>query len=100
MTVLNRELYKLERSLGGIKGMRGRPDVLFIVDQKREFIAVSEAKKMDISVVGIIDTNCDPDDIDFVIPGNDDSIRSIKLIVGKIADCCSGRKTRTSLIQY
>ena len=86
LTVLNRELYKLERSLGGIKTMRGRPDVLFIVDQKREFIAVSEAKKMDISVVGIIDTNCDPDDIDFVIPGNDDSIRSIKLIVGKIAD--------------
>jgi small subunit ribosomal protein S2 len=86
LTVLNRELYKLERSLGGIKGMRGRPDVLFIVDQKRELIAVSEAKKMDISVVGIIDTNCDPDGIDFVIPGNDDSIRSIKLIVGKIAD--------------
>jgi small subunit ribosomal protein S2 len=86
LTVLNREMYKLERSLGGIKGMRGRPDVLFIVDQKRELIAVSEAKKMDISVVGIIDTNCDPDDIDFVIPGNDDSIRSIKLIVGKIAD--------------
>ena len=84
--MLNRELYKLERSLGGIKGMRGRPDVLFIVDQKRELIAVSEAKKMDISVVGIIDTNCDPDGIDYVIPGNDDSIRSIKLIVGKIAD--------------
>jgi small subunit ribosomal protein S2 len=86
LTVLNREMYKLERSLGGIKGMRGRPDVLFIVDQKRELIAVSEAKKMDIAVVGIIDTNCDPDGIDFVIPGNDDSIRSIKLIVSKIAD--------------
>ena len=86
LTVLNRELYKLERSLGGIKGMRGRPDVLFIVDQKRELIAVSEAKKMDITVVGIIDTNCDPDGIDYIIPGNDDSIRSIKLIVGKIAD--------------
>lgn len=86
LTVLNRELYKLERSLGGIKGMRGRPDVLFIVDQKHELIAVSEAKKMDVSVVGIVDTNCDPDNIDFVIPGNDDSIRSIKLIVSSIAD--------------
>ena len=86
LTVLNRELYKLERSLGGIKGMRGRPDILFIVDQKHELIAVSEAKKMDVSVVGIVDTNCDPDNIDFVIPGNDDSIRSIKLIVSSIAD--------------
>jgi small subunit ribosomal protein S2 len=86
LTVLNRELYKLERSLGGIKGMRGRPDVLFIIDQKHELIAVSEAKKMDVLVVGIVDTNCDPDNIDFVIPGNDDSIRSIKLIVSSIAD--------------
>ncbi len=86
LTVLNRELYKLERSLGGIKGMRGRPDVLFIVDQRHELIAVAEAKKMDVSVVGIVDTNCDPDNIDFVIPGNDDSIRSIKLIVSAAAD--------------
>ncbi len=86
LTVLNRELFKLERSLGGIKGMRGRPDVLFVVDQRHELIAVSEAKKMDVSVVGIVDTNCDPDNIDFVIPGNDDSIRSIKLIVSAIAD--------------
>jgi small subunit ribosomal protein S2 len=86
LTVLNREMFKLERSLGGIKGMRGRPDILFIVDQKHELIAVSEAKKMDVSVVGIVDTNCDPDNIDFVIPGNDDSIRSIKLIVSSIAD--------------
>ncbi|CAF0800141.1 unnamed protein product [Rotaria sordida] len=66
--------------------MRGKPDVLFIIDQKREFIAVNEAKKIGIATVGIIDTNCDPDGIDYVIPGNDDSIRSIKLIVGKIAD--------------
>jgi len=84
--VLNRELLKLEKSLGGIKTMRGKPDVLFIIDQKREFIAVNEAKKIGIATVGIIDTNCDPDGIDYVIPGNDDSIRSIKLIVGKIAD--------------
>jgi small subunit ribosomal protein S2 len=66
--------------------MRGKPDILFIIDQKRELIAVSEAKKIGITTVGIIDTNCDPDGIDYVIPGNDDSIRSIKLIVGKIAD--------------
>jgi small subunit ribosomal protein S2 len=84
--VLNRELYKLEKSLGGIKTMRGKPDVLFIIDQKNELIAVSEAKKIGIKVVGIIDTNCDPGGIDYVIPGNDDSIRSIKLITGKIAD--------------
>lgn len=99
LTVLNREMYKLERSLGGIKGMRGRPDVLFIVDQKRELIAVSEAQKMDISVVGIIDTNCDPDGIDYVIPGNDDSIRSIKLIVGKIADAVlEGKQGQVSFL--
>jgi len=86
LAVLNRELFKLEKSLGGIKTMRGRPDILFIVDQKRELIAVSEAKKIGITVVGIIDTNCDPDGIDYVIPGNDDSIRSIKLILSKVAD--------------
>ena len=86
LAVLNRELYKLEKSLGGIKNMRGRPDILFIIDQKRELIAVAEAKKIGITVVGIIDTNCDPEGIDYVIPGNDDSIRSIKLIMGKIAD--------------
>jgi small subunit ribosomal protein S2 len=86
LAVLNRELYKLEKSLGGIKNMRGKPDILFIIDQKREFIAVAEAKKIGISTVGIIDTNCDPDGIDYVIPGNDDSIRSIKLITGKVAD--------------
>ena len=86
LAVLNRELFKLEKSLGGIKNMRGRPDILFIVDQKRELIAVSEAKKMGICVVGIIDTNCDPEGIDYVIPGNDDSIRSIKLILNKISD--------------
>jgi small subunit ribosomal protein S2 len=86
LAVLNRELYKLEKSLGGIKNMRGKPDILFIIDQKRELIAVAEAKKIGISTVGIIDTNCDPEGIDYVIPGNDDSIRSIKLITGKVAD--------------
>jgi small subunit ribosomal protein S2 len=86
VAVLNRELTKLEKSLGGIKTMRGRPDVLFVIDQKRELNAVAEAKKIGITVVGIIDTNCDPDGIDYVIPGNDDSIRSIKLICSKLAD--------------
>lgn len=85
--VLKRELDKLNKTLGGIKTMRGKPDVLFIIDQKRETIAVSEAKKIGIKTVGIIDTNCDPSGIDYVIPGNDDSIRSIKLITSKIADC-------------
>src|SRR5438045_6362833 len=66
--------------------MRGKPDVLFIIDQRREVIAVAEARKVGLTTVGIIDTNCDPDGIDFVIPGNDDAIRSIKLITGKIAD--------------
>ncbi|HEY9678017.1 MAG TPA: 30S ribosomal protein S2 [Drouetiella sp.] len=86
LAVLNRELYKLEKSLGGIKNMRGKPDILFIIDQKRELIAVAEAKKIGLTVVGIIDTNCDPAGIDYVIPGNDDSIRSIKLITSKVAD--------------
>lgn len=84
--VLNRELYKLEKSLGGIKTMRGRPDVLFIIDQKRELIAVAEAVKSNISTVAIVDTNCDPEGISYVIPGNDDSIRSIRLITSRIAD--------------
>ncbi|MFN8659470.1 MAG: 30S ribosomal protein S2 [Candidatus Obscuribacterales bacterium] len=86
VAVLNREMAKLEKSLGGIKTMKGKPDVLFIIDQKRELIAVQEAKKVGIEVVGIIDTNCDPDAIDYVIPGNDDSIRSIKLITSSIAN--------------
>ncbi len=86
VAVLTRELTKLDKSLGGIKNMRGRPDVLFIIDQKREINAVNEAKKAGVVTVGIIDTNCDPDGIDHVIPGNDDAIRSIKLITGKIAE--------------
>lgn len=84
--MLNREFSKLDKSLGGIKTMRGRPDVLFIIDQKRELIAVNEANKSGIHTVAIVDTNCDPDNISFVIPGNDDSIRSIRLITSKLAD--------------
>lgn len=86
LSMLNRELFKLSKTLGGIKNMRGRPDVLFIIDQKRELIAVAEAKRVGITTMAIVDTNCDPQDIDYVIPGNDDSIRAIKLITAKIAD--------------
>jgi ribosomal protein S2, bacterial type len=83
---LNRELTKLDKSLGGLKNMRGRPDVLFIIDNRKEHIAFREARKTGTTVIGIIDTNCDPDGIDYLIPGNDDSTRSIQLICGTIAD--------------
>jgi len=83
---IEREIGKLEKNIGGIKGMERLPGALYIVDPKKEYIAVKEAKKLGIPTVGIVDTNCDPDDIDFVIPGNDDAIRAIKLITMKIAD--------------
>ena len=83
---LERERVKLERSLGGIKNMSGLPDVLFVVDVKQEYIAVSEANKLGIPVVAVVDTNCVPDGVDYVIPGNDDAIRAIRLYVEKVAD--------------
>ena len=83
---LNHEIEKLEKFLGGIKDMKGVPGALFIVDPRKEKIAVSEAKKLGIPVVAIVDTNCDPDDVDYVIPGNDDAIRAVKLIAGCMAD--------------
>ena len=83
---LERERVKLERSLGGIKNMRGLPDVLFVIDVKQEYIAINEAKKLGIPVVAIVDTNCKPDGVDYIIPGNDDAIRSIKLYVDVLAD--------------
>lgn len=86
VAVLTRQLNKLERSLGGIKEMRGMPDVLFVIDQRRELIAVQEASKIGIPIVGIIDTNCSPENINYVIPGNDDATRSIRLITHKMAD--------------
>ena len=85
---MEKELVKLEKNLGGIKNMDDLPGAVFIVDPKREYIAVKEVKKMGIPVIAITDTNCDPDDIDYIIPGNDDAIRSIKLICSKIADAC------------
>jgi len=77
---------KLEKFLGGIKTLHGLPDALFIVDPRKERIAIKEAQLLGIPVVGIVDTNCDPDEVDFVIPGNDDAIRAVKLITAKIAD--------------
>ena len=83
---LNLEIDKLEKFLGGIKDMTGMPGALFIVDPRKERIAVSEARKLNIPIVAIVDTNCDPDEIDYVIPGNDDAIRAVKLISGAMAN--------------
>jgi len=84
---------KLEAVIGGISQMKGLPGAIFIVDPKKESIAVKEANRLNIPIVGLVDTNCDPDDIDYVIPGNDDAIRSIRLISSRIADACiEGRK--------
>jgi len=83
---LEKDLVKLEKSLGGIKNMKGVPDIIFVVDPRREDIAITEANKLGIPVVAITDTNCDPTGIDYLIPGNDDAIRAIKLIVSRIAD--------------
>lgn len=83
---LNRQLGKLSKTLGGIKEMRGLPDLIFIVDQKKEDIAIKEANKLGIPVICLADTNADPDGINYIIPGNDDAIRSIKLITSKLAD--------------
>lgn len=83
---LTLEIEKLEKFLGGIKGMDKLPGALFIVDTRKEKIAVSEAKRLCIPIVAIVDTNCDPDDVDYVIPGNDDAIRAVKLIAGTMAN--------------
>ena len=83
---LQLEIEKLEKFLGGIKEMKAFPGALFIVDPRKERIAVAEAKKLGIPIVAIVDTNCDPDEIDYVIPGNDDAIRAVKLIAGAMAD--------------
>ncbi|ABO50496.1 SSU ribosomal protein S2P [Desulforamulus reducens MI-1] len=80
------EKEKLDKFLGGIKNMRRLPGALFVIDPRKERIAVAEARKLGIPIVAIVDTNCDPDEIDYVIPGNDDAIRAVKLLTGKIAD--------------
>lgn len=83
---LQDEMDKLERNLGGIKNMPCLPSVLFITDTKKEHIAVTEARRLDIPIVAIVDTNCDPDEVDYVIPGNDDAIRALRLLTSKMAD--------------
>ncbi len=83
---LRGELEKLEKFLGGIKDMKGMPAAIFVVDPKKERIAVKEARILGIPIIGIVDTNCDPDDVDFIIPANDDAIRAVKLIAGRMAD--------------
>jgi small subunit ribosomal protein S2 len=85
-SVLRREMVKLQKYLGGIKSMRKIPDGVVLVDQRREYNAVLECQKLGIPIVSLLDTNCDPDLVDIAIPANDDAIRSIKLIVGKLAD--------------
>lgn len=83
---LRAEAEKLEKFLGGIKDMKGMPAAVFVVDPKKEKIAVREARILGIPIVGIVDTNCDPDDVDYIIPANDDAIRAVKLIAGRMAD--------------
>ena len=86
VAMLNHEKEKLERFLGGIKDMKKKPGAMFIVDPRKERIAVAEAKRLRIPIVAIVDTNCDPDEIDYIIPGNDDAIRAVRLLTGKMAD--------------
>jgi len=88
VAVLERERIKLEKNLGGVKDLSRLPGCIFVIDPKKEHIAVHEASRLGIPVIGVVDTNCDPEGIDFVIPGNDDAIRSIKLFTSKIADAC------------
>jgi small subunit ribosomal protein S2 len=83
---LERERKHLDQNLAGIKDMPGLPDVLFVIDSNKEAIAVKEARRLGITVVAIVDTNCDPDEVDYVIPGNDDALRAIRLFASKIAD--------------
>ena len=94
ITKLQKEKEKLENVLGGIRNMKSQPAVVFIVDPSREHITVNEAKKLRIPLVAIVDTNCNPDDIDYVIPGNDDAIRAIKLFTSKFADAVLEGKKR------
>ena len=96
---IKREMDKLERSIGGIKNMGGLPEALFVVDVKNEKIAVSEARKMGIPIIGIVDTNSDPDCVDYIIPGNDDAIRSVSLLTRIISNAClEGASKATGIV--
>lgn len=96
---LLREKEKLTKYLGGIQGMKDLPDVVYVVDPRKEKIAVSEARKLGIPVVAIVDTNCDPEEVDYVIPGNDDAIRAVRLITGKIADAVLEGKQGVQVVE-
>ena len=99
VAALQKEMYNLERNLGGIKNMNGLPSAIFIVDPRKEHNAVLEAKKLGIPVVAIVDTNCDPDDADYIIPGNDDAIRAIRLISSVLADAVLEGKQGEQLVE-
>ena len=93
-----KETRKLQKNLEGIRGMSRLPDAVFVVDTSKEKIAVDEARKLKIPVIGIVDTNCDPDEVDFVIPGNDDALRAIRLFASRIADAViAGRDMKQSV---
>jgi len=97
---MEKDLVKLEKTMGGIKTMKSLPDLLFVVDPRREDIAIDEANKLGIPVVALTDTNCDPTGIDYIIPGNDDAIRAIQLIVSRIADAViEGTSNRTVSVE-
>ncbi|MFH1134963.1 MAG: 30S ribosomal protein S2 [Pseudomonadota bacterium] len=90
---LERQILKLQKNLGGIKDMDRLPGAIFVIDPRRERIAINEARKLGIPVVAVVDTNCDPDEVDYIIPGNDDAIRAIRLMTSRMADACvEGRK--------
>ncbi len=96
---LEKERERLEKYLGGLKSMGSLPHAIFVIDPHQEQIAVSEARKLGVPIIAITDTNCDPDQIDFIIPGNDDAIRSIRLICGRVADACieGGQRRKDNL---
>jgi small subunit ribosomal protein S2 len=97
---MDREYVKLLRNLGGIKDMDALPKAVFVIDPRKEGIAILEARKLGIPLVSVVDTNCDPDEIDYIIPGNDDAIRAIRLITSKIADAClEGKTKREEMLQ-
>jgi small subunit ribosomal protein S2 len=91
---LMKERVKLDNNLGGIRTMNGLPGAIFVVDPKNETIAVREGRRLNIPIIAIVDTNCDPDDIDYIVPGNDDAIRAIRLITSRVADACLEGRAR------
>jgi small subunit ribosomal protein S2 len=100
VAILQREQEKLEKNLGGIKDMQRLPGCLFVIDPKKEHIAIHEANRLGIPVVAVVDTNCDPEGIDYVIPGNDDAIRSIRLFTGKVADAVTEGMARYNAMRH